>query len=188
MNFREQTLEFTDKKIYYIDSKTGEEIQVMMDWEDELMKKSAEYVCENGGDILEIGFGMGISANYIQSHNIKSHTIIEYHPQVYNKAQIWAEDKPNVNLILGDWKSSLNLLSTYDGIFYDTFGDDNFKLFGDLIKDYVNEGANVTWWNDCLEEKNIFGWDNVIYDWIPTKPTSNNYFKSSVYFLPKKKF
>ena len=109
-------------------------------------------------------------------------------PQVYNKAQIWAEDKPNVNLILGDWKSSLNLLSTYDGIFYDTFGDDNFKLFGDLIKDYVNEGANVTWWNDCLEEKNIFGWDNVIYDWIPTKPTSNNYFKSSVYFLPKKKF
>ena len=71
MNFREQTLKFTDKKIYYIDSKTGEEIQVMMDWEDELMKKSAEYVCENGGDILEIGFGMGISANYIQSHNFE---------------------------------------------------------------------------------------------------------------------
>ena len=46
----------------------------MMDWEDGLMKKHADYVCSNGGDILEIGFGMGISANYIQQNNPASHT------------------------------------------------------------------------------------------------------------------
>ena len=43
----------------------------MMDWEDPLMSASAAYICEGGGDILEIGFGMGISAGYIQSHTIK---------------------------------------------------------------------------------------------------------------------
>ena len=58
MSYNQQELIFTDSKIYYIE-KNGEERQVMMDWEDELMKKSAEYVCEDGGDILEIGFGMG---------------------------------------------------------------------------------------------------------------------------------
>ena len=29
---------------------------VMHDWEDLMMKKHAEVVCQNGGDILEIGF------------------------------------------------------------------------------------------------------------------------------------
>ena len=32
--------------------------EIMMDWETPLMKKHAEVVTENGGDILEIGFGM----------------------------------------------------------------------------------------------------------------------------------
>ena len=50
--------------------------------ETELMKKFAEVVTKNGGDILEIGFGMGLSASEIQTYNIKSHTIIERHPQI----------------------------------------------------------------------------------------------------------
>ena len=43
----------------------------MMSWETPMMKKHAEVVTENGGDILEIGFGMGICSNFIQEHNIK---------------------------------------------------------------------------------------------------------------------
>lgn len=37
MSYNQQELIFTDSKIYYIE-KNGEERQVMMDWEDELMK------------------------------------------------------------------------------------------------------------------------------------------------------
>ena len=86
MNYIDQTLTFDSDKIYY----TSNDIQyeVMMDWEDSLMSASAAYVCQNGGDILEIGFGMGISAGYIQSHQITSHTIIENHPQVIEKIKI----------------------------------------------------------------------------------------------------
>jgi guanidinoacetate N-methyltransferase len=49
---------------------------VMHKGEKSLMDKLAEIATMNGGDILEIGFGMHISADAIQSNpNVKSHTI-----------------------------------------------------------------------------------------------------------------
>ena len=122
-----QSLTFESDKI--IITETGEE--VMMSWEDSLMSASAAYVTENGGDILEIGFGMGIASNYIQSHNINSHTIVENHPQILEKLQTWANDKSNVVIISQSWADVTGSLSTYDGVFYDTYGDErnHFVLF-----------------------------------------------------------
>ena len=114
MSYLNKTLTITGSQIYYIDE--GQKCEVMMDWEDEIMSASAAYVCQNGGDILEIGFGMGISAGYIQSHSINSHTIIENHPDVIPKAQAWAQGKPNVTIITGSWYDIKNDLSTYDGL------------------------------------------------------------------------
>ena len=56
--YTSQILSFNENKITYTDS--NGEWEVMMDWEDPLMAASAAYVCEGGGDILEIGFGMGL--------------------------------------------------------------------------------------------------------------------------------
>ena len=127
MSYLDKTLIFEADKIYYTSNNT--QYEVMMDWEDTLMSASAAYVCQNGGDILEIGFGMGISAGYIQSHQITSHTIIENHPQVIERLQLWAHDKPNVNVIIGSWYNVKDSLSTYDGVFYDTFGDNDMRYF-----------------------------------------------------------
>ena len=77
--------------------------EVMMDWEHPIMSASAAYITKNGGDILEIGFGMGISANYIQSHSISSHTIIENHPQIIEKLETWSNGKSNINIISQSW-------------------------------------------------------------------------------------
>ena len=101
MAYIDQTLIFEADKLYYIED--GIERQVMMSWEDPIMKASADYVCEGGGDILEVGFGMGISAGHIQANSISSHTIVENHPQVIEKAKAWAADKPNVTIVEGDW-------------------------------------------------------------------------------------
>ena len=98
MSYLDKTLIFEEDKIYYEDS--GMILEIMMDWEDSIMKASADYVCENGGDILEFGFGMGISAGYIQANNINSHTIIENHPQIIERLRLWATDKPNVKIII----------------------------------------------------------------------------------------
>ena len=98
MAFKDNTLEFFDSKI--VDSKG---IEVMMDWESLIMEKSAEFICHNKGDILEIGFGMGICADYIQAQGVNSHTIVEIHPQILEKLNIWASNKSNVVIIEGDW-------------------------------------------------------------------------------------
>ena len=85
MTYIDKILTFESDKIYYTEESV--KFEVMMNWEDSLMSASAAYVCKGGGDILEIGFGMGISAGYMHSHSISSHTIIENHPEVIPKAQ-----------------------------------------------------------------------------------------------------
>lgn len=186
MSYINKTLIFEQNKIYYTDSDTTYE--VMMDWEDKLMSASSAYVCSNGGDILEIGFGMGISAGYIQSHNINSHTIIENHPQILPKAKQWAKDKPNVTIVEGGWYEVKDNLSTYDGVFYDTYGDDDMRHFSSSLSSLVKKGGIATWWNNEPTVTNYYNIPDVTYDPIPVNPPQNSYFNSSTYFLPKKQF
>ena len=63
--------EYTDNAIWYGD------IPVMHDAETKLMQDYAALITRNGGDILEVGFGMGISADAIISQGVKSYTVIE---------------------------------------------------------------------------------------------------------------
>ena len=183
MSYLDQTLTFTDNKICYIDGDT--ELQVMMDWEDEIMSASAAYVCQNGGDILEIGFGMGISAGYIQSHSINSHTIIENHPDVISKAQTWDQGKSNVTIVTGSWYDVKNDLATYDGVFYDTWGDDNMNQFSSSLLSLMKAGGVATWWNNEPTATNYYNIPNVTYDTHNVTPTENCYFNHTTYYLPK---
>jgi len=88
-----------------------------------LRKNYIEYVCQKGGDILEIGFGGGITSNMIQTHKIKSHTIIERDDIFFNKLSKWSKNKPNVQTIHGDWISDIPKYKKYDGIFVDLWND-----------------------------------------------------------------
>jgi ubiquinone/menaquinone biosynthesis C-methylase UbiE len=104
--------------------------------ERKLTECMAEMVCLNGGYILEIGFGMGMSASAIQKHtNVASHTIVEINEKVYEKAVEWAKDKNNVQIILGDWKNILPTLNKkFDAILHDTSFDNNILKFLDECK------------------------------------------------------
>ena len=188
MGYLEETLIFESDKIYFTDEAFGGDREVMMDWENSLMSASAAYVCKGGGDILEIGFGMRISASYIQAHSINSHTIVENHPQIIEKAKAWAANKSNVTIIENDWHSVKDSLSTYDGIFYDTFGDQNMNKFSSSLSGLVKEGAKVTWWNNEPSETNFYDIPNVTYQTLDINPPVNNYFNSNKYYLPLKEF
>jgi protein arginine N-methyltransferase 2 len=187
MNYTERTLIFEENKIYFIDE-VNEEQQVMMNWEDGLMKKHADYVCTNGGDILEIGFGMGISANYIQQNNPASHTIVENHPQIIVKAKEWAQGKSNVTIIEGSWIDNLSQLSEYDGVFYDTYGDTDLDSFGEHLPSLVKEGGVATWWNSKGETENVFGIEGVAYEHVDISAPDNNYYIKNIYYLPQKQY
>ena len=119
---------------------------VMHVGEKDLMDKLAEIVTVNGGDILEIGFGMHLSADAIQSNpNVTSHTIIEVHPQQYEKALEWAKlQKIKTTIILGDWFEVLPLSDIkFDGILHDTHLDSNIPKFLDYVVENCKKGTIV---------------------------------------------
>ena len=186
MRYIDQTLTFASDKVYYVEG--GAEFQVMMTWEDSIMKASADYICEGGGDILEIGFGMGISAGYIQANSISSHTIVENHPQMIAKAKAWAEDKPNVTIVEGDWHDVKDSLLTYDGILYDTWADDNVDSFTSILPGLTKPGARVTWWNNFTDTDDVLYMEGTTYQALDVKPVGNIYFNNDVYYLPKMQF
>ena len=103
---------------------------VMMEWEREWMKISADIVCKNGGDVLNIGHGLGIVDSYIHENNPKSHWIIESHPDVHShmKKNGWYD---RANIIESRWQDVVNSLQSFDGIYFDTWGDstDDFKIY-----------------------------------------------------------
>jgi len=185
MEYLSQSLTFESDKIYYYDEDYGDNLEVMMSWEDKIMSASAAYVCQNEGDILEIGFGMGISAGYIQSHSITSHTIVENHPDIIPKAKVWAQGKLNVTIITGSWYDIKDNLSTYDGLFYDTWEDNNMNEFSSSLSSLVKSGGIATWWNGLSEEDNVYNIPNITYDSYSVSPPQNNYFNSTLYYLPK---
>jgi spermidine synthase len=117
-------------------------IVIMDTVETPLMQKFAEIVTQNGGDILEIGFGLGISANFIYNSKINSYTCIEIHPEIYKNALEWAKDKSNVTIILGDWIDIIpTITKKFDGIFMDTFEFSNYRKFEEYCKKISNLGC-----------------------------------------------
>jgi hypothetical protein len=181
MAFKDNTLIFSDTKI--IDS--AKDMEVMMSWESPIMEKSAEFVSYNSGDVLEIGFGMGICSDYIQAQGVNSHTIVEIHPQIIEKLHTWAYGRDNVTIVEGDW-SSVNGLGTYDGIFLDTFGDDNLDKFKEFATGKIKSGGKITYWNNEEKEYNPYSFDSVSYEQISITPEENSYTTiKDNYYMPK---
>ena len=188
-NYTSASLTFYNDKIICEDTgSTFYSSEIMMDWEHPIMSASAAYITENGGDILEVGFGMGIASGYIQSHSISSHTIVENHPQIIPKAVEWASGKSNVTIVSQSWYDVKDSIGTFDGVFYDTFGDDDLIHFSSSLSNLTKNGTKVTWWNNETSETNYYNIPNVTYQSINVNPPENTYFNSTTYYLPKKEF
>lgn len=97
---------------------------VMEDWEDSYMKDLADIVCQNGGIVLELGFGMGISAEYIQKHKIRKHIIVEANKEVAKEAKKFAKKAKIKTIVLeGLWEDVIEKIKdkSVDGILFDTY-------------------------------------------------------------------
>ncbi|OMO70706.1 hypothetical protein COLO4_28541 [Corchorus olitorius] len=117
--YLDDRVSFSEDKLMDSDSKA-----VMMAWEKPLMEAHAKAVCSGGGSILNVGFGMGLVDTAIQQYGPAKHTIVEAHPEVYERMLRtgWGE-KDNVKIIFGRWQDVLSQLESYDGIFFDTYGE-----------------------------------------------------------------
>ncbi|KAI8914682.1 S-adenosyl-L-methionine-dependent methyltransferase [Entophlyctis helioformis] len=124
---------------------------VMMGWETPLMELHAAVIAPTPGlDVLNVGFGLGIIDEMLQSRSPSSHTIIEAHPDVYAKmlADGW-DKKPGVRILFGRWQDVVDDLATYDGIFFDTFGEyyDDLKEFHQILPNHLRESGVYSFFN-----------------------------------------
>jgi len=191
MSYISSSLTFHSDKITAKMEEFGDEdVIIMMDWEHPIMSASAAYVTQNGGDILEIGFGMGISAGYIQSHSISSHTIIEPHPQMVEKAVEWSNGKSNVTIISQSWADVTGSLGTYDGIFYDTSFDNKHNLFSSSLSELTKTGTKLSVFNSFSSETNDHNIEmNYKQINVSTPNSASQYFNNdNVYYMPTKEF
>ena len=100
--------------------------QVMQRWEDNYMKSLATVATSRGGRVLEVGFGLGMSAGYIEkSKRIKEHVVIECHPDVIKSARkkfsaVLSLDR--MKLLEGFWEDVTPNLpgKSFDGILFDS--------------------------------------------------------------------
>jgi guanidinoacetate N-methyltransferase len=111
--------------------------QVMQDWEAPLMRAMATQVAAHGGDVLEIGFGMGISATYMQEIGVRSYTVLEANEDVAQAFATWQSRFPDAKttLVLGAWQETLPALGFFDGIFFDTYPADENEYMEYVVGD-----------------------------------------------------
>ncbi len=98
--------------------------QIMEDWQGPIMQAMAREVAGADRDVLEIGFGRGVSATYLQEIGLKSHTIIECNDHsVGHYFEPWRERYAEraIHLIHARWQDAQDQLGEYDGIFFHAF-------------------------------------------------------------------
>ena len=78
---------------------------VVEDWKQGYMLRLAEVAGSKAEKVLEVGFGMGISAGYFQRFEIEEHIIVEANRSVYERLVAFARSAPRrVVPILGFWE------------------------------------------------------------------------------------
>jgi guanidinoacetate N-methyltransferase len=130
------------------------EHKVMKRWETPLMKRMAVNLCAHlkRTRVMEVGFGMGISASALQSIGVERHTIVEPHPDMFGKLQAWRHRRPSADIrpVHDYWQNRVDLMSECDGIFFDTYASslpslirENLRFLGEASK-RLKPGAAVT--------------------------------------------
>ncbi|XP_034676860.1 protein arginine N-methyltransferase 2 [Vitis riparia] len=172
---------FSEDKLMDSNSKA-----IMMAWEKPLMEAHAKAVCSGGGHILNIGFGMGLVDTAIQQYKPATHTIIEAHPEVYNRMLHtgWGE-KDNVKIIFGRWQDVLPQLESYDGIFFDTYGEyyEDLREFHQHLPTLLKPGGIYSFFNGLCGGNAFF---HVVYCHLVSLELENLGYSTQLIPLPVK--
>uniref|UniRef100_A0A7N0ZU96 Protein arginine N-methyltransferase 2 n=1 Tax=Kalanchoe fedtschenkoi TaxID=63787 RepID=A0A7N0ZU96_KALFE len=153
-DYLEDRVSFSEDKLMDAHSKA-----IMMAWEKPLMEAHAKAVCSQGGHILNIGFGMGLVDEAIQQYAPLSHTIIEAHPEVYDRmCRTGWKEKKNVEIVFGRWQDVLSHLDTYDGIFFDTYGEyyEDLREFHHHLPSLLKPGGIYSFFNGLCGDNAFF--------------------------------
>ena len=96
---------------------------IMEDWQRPVMAAMAATATRGHGDVLEIGFGRGISSEMIQQAGVRSHTIVECNPHVAQRYQRWRRQHADadIHLLQGRWQDLTDEFGQYHAVFFHTY-------------------------------------------------------------------
>jgi guanidinoacetate N-methyltransferase len=97
--------------------------EIMEDWQIPLMRAMAKIAAESHGDVLEIGFGRGVSSDFIQGFGVRSHTIVECNDSVVERFDRWRERHAgkDIRMIHSRWQDATYRMGEYDSVFFHTY-------------------------------------------------------------------
>jgi guanidinoacetate N-methyltransferase len=178
---------------------------VMEDWERPYMRKLAEIATRNGGQILEIGYGMGLSAGYISENpRVRRHIIIEVNHDVADLARKFRDSQPpgRVEIIEGLASEVVDQLEDgcCDGILHDAYPLDESQVqnqahFAGTAYRLLKPGGIFTYFSDEPTEYRPehrrmlvaagFTEDNISAEIVPVAPPPDcMYWKSDTILAP----
>ena len=96
---------------------------IMEDWQIPVMKAMAESVAHADAEILEVGMGRGVAADFVQSHGPRSHTLVECNDDIASQFPEWLAKYPgrDIRFIHSMWQDCFEQYQTYDGILFHTY-------------------------------------------------------------------
>lgn len=175
---------------------------VMEAWEDNYMKMLAEIATSKKGVVLEVGYGMGISARYIHNTDIEKHIIIEANKDVFKQADHFAGlAKKPVELIFGFWEEVITQISdnTISGILFDTYPlseaeihTNHFYFFDEAYR-ILKSGGVFTYYSDEIDSFSLShlsalqkaGFNNISGEICHVSPPPDcQYWKSNTILAP----
>ena len=132
----------------------GSQSQVMQDWEQPLMRRLAQFATLQGGRVLEVGFGLGISAAEIMNCGCEEYVVIEAHPEIAARARTWgAQQRIPVRIFEGFWQNVIHEVGRFDGVLFDVYavndisGDNNYRRFLPLAHQVLRPNGGVTYFS-----------------------------------------
>ena len=132
---------------------------VMEDWEQDYMEMLADIAASKGGKILELGYGLGLSAHSIQKYRPAQHLVIECHPDVIKKCVDDFREEiafGKLHIFSGFWEAVTPSLASgiFDGILFDTYPMDeqeihsnHFWFFKEAFR-LLKPGGVLTYYSD----------------------------------------
>lgn len=183
--------------------------QVMQSWEAPLMQEMAAAVTEPQGNILEVGFGLGICADYVQRRSPAKHVIVEanrdvaalvrarYAKEIQQGSVILIEDFWE-NAVAGGAIPRLTGIPAFDGVIFDTYPlspeelrRNHFPFFLHAERLLASRGR-FTYFSDEQDSmgqihqkllSDAFGGATVSWRSVPVHPPSNCEYWSSTSIL-----
>ncbi|MFO7570239.1 MAG: class I SAM-dependent methyltransferase [Smithellaceae bacterium] len=164
IGFPEKPSQWRDSSAHYDPSGSLLKIlghPVMESWEEPYMKSLARIATSGGGRLLEVGFGLGISAKFIQAGPISEHVIIEANREVCRQAVRFAQTAAVPTIVHeGFWQDIVPAFASgsFQGILFDTYpmhlGEVHCQHFAffEQARRLLSQGGVFTYYSDEAED------------------------------------